>query len=414
MSEVKLLVPRRPAAAVQQSYTPLPERLQRALYWALLIGGLISTVFVGEFSPVPMTLVLDVWILSVGFWVVCWGRTHTRWALVIVIAYSATRLFGALLTAPPLEDFLQAHRWLIYLGVFALARGHRWTRHDLLIRLTWWLISLATLKASLTLLLVGSGERPGLFVENNFELALFSGMAAVIYRSAGSARIGLVVLLGALTLLSGSRSGAVAYAVLMAYALWTSQPRDVFQRFLAVLTPVVAVVIAWLIFESRAAESQVIDRVRFWDILQTETIRWDWKNWLLGTPPITPLSQPACRQLEFYESLFSSAGDGHCYSVILHSHLMRLLYDGGLLALALAFTVPLVLMRRERVAWPLALTLMTIVVTNSFSVSGLNNPYVALPLLLAMLSAAEPRTRTPSRPHLTIRPRPATIGRPLS
>ena len=365
----------------------VPESLQRMLFLLLVGGGLISVVFVGEFSPLPMTTLLDAWMLLFAGWVLLRGRIRSGVLLLLVLGYLGLRMAASLTVQPPLEDLLQAHRWLVYLAVFALARGHQWTRPELLTRLVWWLVGLATLKSLLTLATVGPNARPGLFLENNFELALFIGAAAVVHRRDPRHGVWLIVLLGALTLLSGSRSGALTFLVLVAYALWSLRTRDVFLRYVAVLAPVVAAVVPWVIFQSRAVESQVIDRVMFFDVFLGEVDGWGWFQWVFGTPPITPLSAAACESLSYYEVLFSSAGDGRCYSVILHSFVMRLVYDGGLLALLLAIVVPLMVMRRGRVPWGLTLALISVALINSISVSGFNNPYVALPILLAVLTA---------------------------
>ncbi|KUG57862.1 hypothetical protein [Nesterenkonia jeotgali] len=367
--------------------TEIPEALQKLLCLLLIGGGLVSVGFVGEFSPLPMTTLLDVWVLLLAVWILFRGRIQSWVSLLLVLGYLAARGIAAVSVDPPLLDLLQAHRWLVYLAVFALARGHRWSRPELLTRLAWWLVGLATVKSVLTALTLGLDERPGLFLENNFELALFSGTAAVIHRNDPRNGIRLILLLGLLTLLSGSRSGALTYLVLVAFALWSVSTRDVFLRYLAMLTPVVAVVVPWVIFAGRAAESEVIDRVRFLEVFLSEVQRWQWLDWTFGTPPITPLSPQGCASLAYYDVLFSSAGDGQCYSVILHSFILRLLYDGGFLALLMALLLPLVIMRQARVPWGLTLTLLAIAVINSASVSGFNNPYVALPILLAVLTA---------------------------
>lgn len=365
----------------------IPVPLQKMLYLLLVGGAMVSVVFVGQFSPLPMTALLDAWVLLLAGWIVMRGRILSWFSLLLVLGYLGTRIVGSFAVEPPLEDLLQAHRWLVYLAVFALARGHRWTRPELLTRLAWWLIGLATLKSLLTAAILGPDARPGLFLENNFELALFSGTVAVIHRRDPRNGARLIVLLGALTLLSGSRSGAMAYLVLVAYALWTMGTRDVFLRYVSLLAPVVAIAVPWAIFRDRAGEAEVIDRVRFFNVFLADTQRWEWFNWVFGTPPITPLSSRSCEALSYYDVLYSSAGDGTCYSVILHSFVLRLIYDGGFFALLLAIVLPLVVMRLAGVSWGLTLSLVAIAVINSISVSGFNNPYVALPILLAVLTA---------------------------
>src|SRR5699024_10128365 len=131
--------------------------------------------------------------------------------------------------------------------------------------------------------------------------------------------------------------------------------------------------------------------------------------WIFGTAPMTPLSTQTCAALDFYSELFSAAQDGSCYSVILHSFALRVLYDAGLIGALLVLLVPIAVMLRAGVPMILTLTLSAIAVANSLSVSGLNNPYVALPILLAILlgtrtgdpALTDPSSSALSKPALT-------------
>lgn len=376
---------------------PVPLWLQRGLCLMLVVCGAISVVYVGEFSPLPVTSLLDAWIIV--FLVHAVVRAH-RWAsltLVLLTCYTTVLVLGVWLNGAPWVDFFQAYRWILYMVVFAAAVGLRWTDRALVRTMTWWLVVLAAVKSVLTILLHGPEQRPGLFLENNFELALFIGLAAVVYDDAGRSRLGLVGLLGLLTVLSGSRSGAVVYVLLVAYAMMRADLRDAFIRYVSAAVPLLMAVIPAVIFLSRAAESQVVDRVRFFGLFRQETEGWGLSQWLTGTPPITPLSSAVCAELEFYQALFSSQQDGTCYAVIFHAFTMRVLFDAGVLGLSVAFLVPLVMLLRSGTTWSLTLTLLGVALANSFSVSGLNSPYVALPILLAILNA-RPSAESPPQP----------------
>lgn len=366
----------------------LPTGLQGGLYWGLILCAAVSVLFVGQFSPLPMTMLLDLWIILFILGVVLHGRLFTVLPLSILAIYAYTRIMGVWSTEAPWEDFFQAYRWLLYLVALGVGVGQRWTRRGGLTALTWWLVSLATVKAALTWVVHGPGERPGLFLENNFELALFSGLTAVVHRGSPRSRLWLLVLLGALTVLSGSRSGAVAYVLCVLYAMLSTETRDVFLRLASVTVPAVVAVIPLVIFQERAAESEVIDRVRFLDFFLHETQHWGPLNWLVGTAPLTPLSPATCEELAYYDVLFSSQGDGTCYSVILHAFVLRLMFDAGILGAVLVLVLPWIFLRRAGVPALLAATLMAIALTNSLSVSGFNNPYVALPFLLAILTSS--------------------------
>ncbi|MGJ8521504.1 hypothetical protein R84981_000165 [Carnimonas sp. R-84981] len=76
-----------------------------------------------------------------------------------------------------------------------------------------------------------------------------------------------------------------------------------------------------------------VDRVKFLHMFLESTQNWHWWNYLVGTKPLTPLSAESCQALSYWSTLFSYENDGHCYSVILHSYLLRGIYDHGLIGL---------------------------------------------------------------------------------
>lgn len=156
-------------------------------------------------------------------------------------------------------------------------------------------------------------------------------------------------------------------------------------KYLLTVGAALAVLIPIYTFQQRSIGATSIDRLNFLNVFLAEAQTWNILTWIFGTTPITPLSSGGCSRLSFYESLFSSAGDGSCYSVILHSFLMRVVFDAGLLGLLASILIPWLLMRWNYVSRLSALTLTGIAIVNGASVSGINNPYVALPILLAIL-----------------------------
>jgi hypothetical protein len=165
-------------------------------------------------------------------------------------------------------------------------------------------------------------------------------------------------------------------------------PPRLLKRVGIVVAPLV-VVIPVAAFVIRTT-SQRIDRLNFLDAFLHDVSDWTIFNWLFGSVPITPLSAETCRDLSFYEKLFSTAGDGSCYSVIYHAFVLRVLFDSGILGLLLVFGGAWVALMRARVKVGLAVFLVAVAGANSLSVSGLNSPYVLLPILIAILLAGEP------------------------
>jgi hypothetical protein len=318
-------------------------------------------------------------------WAILRTRVETVGLLVVLAFYTLTRVVPALWLGDPVEDVFQAFRWLFYLAVMAVAVGKSWQRVDQLVLITWVLIALATIKAALTYIVLGPGERPGLLVENNFELALFSGLLAVVYPVMRHRALA-IGLLGVLVVLAGSRSGSIAFLMLMLYAAYMTRKAGVFTRYLQVVALPLLALVPVIIFTSRSTGGvESIDRVRFLEVFLHDASDWNPFIWLFGNVPITAISPEGCGALSFYAGLFSSDGDGTCYSVILHAFVMRVIFDAGLVGLAISIAIPWWLMRKTGNSIAITLCLSAIAFTNGLSVSGLNNPYVALPFVLAIL-----------------------------
>lgn len=368
----------------------LPGWLPTALYTILLVAGTTSVPAIGKFGPLPTTTLLDFWIIL--FCITCFlrGRTEAWVPLLAILSYGlVTRLVPALYNSSPLEDFAQAYRWLLYLVAFSFAIGREWTHMRGLRYVTMALLWMALAKSALTFALLGPGERPGLLLENNFELALFAGLLAVSYNGLGKLRFWAFASLGALTLLSGSRSGAISFAVFAVWALTQVKVKNLLIHYLlACALPAMVIVPVW-VFSARSSATAPIDRLNFLTIFENETSNWSWFNWLFGTTPITTLSSGACHALSSYDSLLASVGDGSCYAVILHAFALRVVFDAGVLGLLLAFGLTWLLLKRGGVRRSLSWCLLLIAASNSLSVSGLNNPYVSLPILLAICVAAQ-------------------------
>ena len=377
-------------ARSERSTNPDLLRLPRLSEWLLVampavlaIGGL-TTLTVP--NPLPAVSLLDGgFVIATGLLLPRASRRAYPAILALLFLFLLRMTIACLGTGAPFWDALQAHKWLLYLIEAFVFLDLKINHPKRIVLATEILLAMALVKYSLVFLTHSAG-RTGILDENNFELALFCGLVAVSYRHMGPRRPILVALTGVVVVLSQSRSGSIEFFILLAYVVSVSTWRSPLARYLSALFVGASVIIPVVIFGDRNSGT-VIDRVSFLNVFLSDTSRWSIFNWLFGMPPITPLSADACYTLSYYQTLFSTAGDGTCYSVVLHAYLLRIVFDAGLLGLLGSFGIMWYLMSRSKVRLGLRLCLIAIAIANSASVSGLNNLFVVLPMVLAMLSA---------------------------
>ena len=379
---------------------PEPRRLPRFSEWLLVtmpsvlaFGGLVT---LNAPNALPAVSVLDGGFVIATLLLLPRASRRIYAPIFVLLFLFVLRMTMACLEfSTPFFDALQAHKWLLYLIESFVFLDVSMSSPRRIALATKILVVLALVKYSLVFLTQSAG-RTGILDENNFELALFCGLVALSYKHMGRARSLLVAATGLVVVLSQSRSGSVEFLILLAYVVSVSTWRGPLARYLSAIFVGTSVVIPLLIFGDRSTGT-VIDRVNFLNVFLSETSHWSPLNWLFGLPPITPLSSDACFTLSYYQPLFSTAGDGTCYSVVLHAYLLRIIIDAGLVGLIGSFGIMWWLMSRSSVPLALRLCLIAIAIANSASVSGLNNLFVILPMVLAMVSSQSELTSSPGR-----------------
>lgn len=227
-------------------------------------------------------------------------------------------------------------------------------------------------------------HRPGLFTENNFELML---LAIIFYlKTILNDKVILfdIVMLFLLFILSGSRSGIVifAFVLFMIYGIKFDK-KMIFKIFLFGLL----LIIIYFIFLERsggAIDINKIDRFMFLTNFINDVSEWNFFDYLTGTQVLTPMSDQTCQNLSYYSSLFSYKNDGVCYSVILHSYILRAIYDHGILGLSFVFYFYYKALRISGYKFLQTLTFIGIPLLNSISVSAFNSIYFAFAILIVL------------------------------
>ncbi len=235
-------------------------------------------------------------------------------------------------------------------------------------------------------LLVFNNTRPILFYENNFEIMFLSLLFYLYYILNGKVHFVYQFLLSSIFLISGSRSGLLILFFVLAivnYRLIIKRIFFIIPIFLSLLF------ITIFILEQRTGgapfEIESIDRFKFMLVFIDETKEWSFLKFLIGSDRISALSEGACIELGYYESLFSFKNNGDCYSVILHSYLLRVIYDHGVLGFIFIIGFIYKILRSSGYSYINIIVVLGIVMINGLSVSSFNSIYFILGLLFFII-----------------------------
>ncbi|TFZ03104.1 hypothetical protein EZ313_17995 [Ramlibacter henchirensis] len=347
---------------------------------SVAVGAAAALAFSGE-----PTLILEILFVAFIAWRVLREPAvlQTPFRIFLVcLAYIAAGYFSSLpSTSADLKDFATIYKFLYYLAALALVSSDHWIQPRSGawgLRLFVWLFVMVYTYERFAI-----GElRPTVLVENNYELIPLI-LAAVALNGKGKPLSpwdwGALLYVCAI---SGSRSSMAALAIgITVLVRLQFSARELLQW--TVLAGAFGLLVYVLVLRLGDRSIEDIDRIIFLSAFVEETKDWGVAQWLFGAPAMTPLSLGTCRMLAYYENLMSYTGEWKCYSVILHSFVLRVIYDHGLLGFALSlFAVNLLLKRdyngRVRV------TVLAIIVATGLSVSSLNNVYVALGLMFML------------------------------
>ena len=351
-----------------------------------ILYAFFSIAPAGVYNWLPVTTLFEVTFFSIA--VLAWTKASTgpRLVSLAILVYVVIRLMAAI-EFVPFEEIIRAHKWLLYIAALFLMLGLKIHSAARVARLARWLIILSFVKYLLFVSVYGLGSRPGIFTENNYELVLILGLFASTYRYHEKSKNILLGLLGVSILISESRSASIGFVIVILYVLSLKSSRNSFTRYLTLVAVGISTYIPFFVFQSRNTDFATLDRLNFFNSFLDETQSWQALDWIFGSPPLTQLTDYTCTRLSFYSILLSAAEDGSCYSVILHSFYLRVLFDFGILGFILSFAALFYIMQRAGVSGGLMLVLVGLAIANGISVSGQNNIYVILPILLAMLSA---------------------------
>jgi hypothetical protein len=380
----------RPAAVDALAPAEPASRSERVLYGAIVALALLGLVSPGQFNVAPAGPLLELAFLLAAALLAPRVASGAVLNLALASFYVFLKVLLLLLYgSASLPDFVQAYKSYIYLVALAFVVRKAAFQGRRLARVTTFLVAAFLLKYAYSLVL-GLADRPGIFIENNFELIMLIGLVHLAWPYLGSRQTVVFLGLAATVLISGSRSAALG--LLCVYVgLYLRTSIRTWPLHIAGVTAVGYAVLS--VFTSRAADDGAVelDRLVFLNTFLYEVRDWPLWEFLTGSFPLTPLSPGSCASLSFYEILFSRTDPGTCYSVILHSFFLRGAFDHGVLGVVLLYALVWRGLRRSGTSVRDALSLLMLITVSGFSVSAFNNVFVAIVLAVAMGLDRTPR-----------------------
>ncbi|MDO5978841.1 hypothetical protein [Flavivirga spongiicola] len=147
--------------------------------------------------------------------------------------------------------------------------------------------------------------------------------------------------------------------------------------------------VAYIIMKDRTGgglDIEKMDRFRFFLVFLDEIKSWNFINFLFGNERITSLSCESCEKLSWYKNSFSYKNDGSCYSVILHSYLLRVILDHGIVGLSVILLFLTRVLRYSGITLKDSFVVIGIVVINGLSVSSFNSVFFVMGLLFVIVT----------------------------
>lgn len=349
----------------------------------LISTGLILTKHEAEFSVVILEGVFMVYA-GIAFWWTKRSQPITpilaiRWSSLLYIVFSYFYAVG--INGANVLDFLLIYKCFVYLFFLTFLVGKELMAFATTNRLMVVIFGLFFLKY-LVAIVIAKEERPILYMENNFELMFVYALYLIRYTVNKEKYLWWLAFAGVITILSLSRSSLLMYSVLVLFVIY-----DSFKKTRVFIIPgalVILGVIVYTIFSARSSSLEEVDRYRFMLVWWTQVEDWNIFQWAFGAPRISRLSSGACSYMNYFKMMFSKSGDGTCYSVVLHSFLLRIIYDHGVAGLIFVIYASYQCLVKSGLRKDVILVFITIVIINGLSVSSFNNLFFAISMVFLM------------------------------
>jgi hypothetical protein len=343
------------------------------------IGGFLSW---GKVNIIPATTIFDVLILlSVLLTKPVIKNRTIGIILYLLICYLILSIFYSVIYQNDhILDLLLSYKAFFYLTLLCFFFGKSIGTAQNYNFLFKTLLAFFLIKYIISVAFGISG-RPILFRENNFELMFLALLFYLQYLVNGKVKGWEWVVTTIIFLISGSKSAIPIFIVVACSILF--KKISIKKLMLAIPILMLMLGIFFVLIMNKYGETGLdgVDRIAFLRVFLLEMQQTPFINIFIGHERMTPLMPSSCQSLWFYEGLFSFKQDGSCYSPILHSYLLRVIFDHGLLGMLAVFWITHILLIKSGYSGRDSLVLNTVMFLNGMSVSAYNSGFFALSLI---------------------------------
>ena len=345
------------------------------LFVILIISGLLTPF---SYNHINVKLLLELVFLCIVFLSLRKLKKQLLGYLIIAAFYL---IYSYILAyTHKITDFIMIYKTFFYLVMLSLVLGRRVFDYSF-IKYLFYIFIGALLFKYIYSLSFQFAHRPGLLIENNFELMFL--LLLFLAKRSFERRVFYLdyVLLFMIVLLSGSRSAILCMLPLLLCERFGENLAYKSIKYIGLVFAFILVLLV-IFFRMEGMSIEDVDRVKFLIVFLQEIEGWSFWNYLFGNPPITALSNANCSVLNYYEELFSDTNTNLCYSVVLHSHILRIILDHGILGLLFIYLYLYRILRLSMLNKKIIYPTLLILLINSLSVSSLNSIFAMFGLLI--------------------------------
>ncbi|MGP9571126.1 hypothetical protein [Halomonas sp. JB37] len=399
------------------------ELLSQFLVLIVLALGVVGVFSPYDYNILPAVAILELAVLLLSAFVFPPKGRVSVFLMMSVVAYLLITFYVAVfLNNTNLLDYLQAYKAFIYVALLCSFIGKTFFSKVYVSKFFYILVVLFLVKylySRVVGLDVWVSSRPGVYTENNFELIFLLLLFYLVLPDLRWRTVFFLVVM-AIVSLSGSRSAFLCLLVVYFFSVF--RVGGFYWKKWLLLLPFLLFVGVFVVNDrmdvslgnsSTAAEVQPaispeasadipgvtieqdhemtirsfleqgasVDRVRFLLLFLDNAEGWKWWNVLFGTEPLTPLSDETCRSLSYWSDLYSFSGDETCYSVILHSYIIRVIFDHGVMGLLFLIGFTAYGLRKSGYSWVDVLCVLGVLLASSLSVSAFNSVFAVLSMI---------------------------------